>query len=171
MANEFVHEYDASGWDLQSIQAYAKATALINYRLMGIDRPLSATRLEKLCDYPFDQFTILYKEARHLFDFNADTLWAERLNAVMAEINLAAAPHGRLNADQQGAWLLAYHHELHDLTYHVMTVKEAADVLGLSVSRVRQLAESGDLKAEKDGRAWKIDRESVIQYWKTHKKR
>ncbi|WP_453985154.1 helix-turn-helix domain-containing protein [Brevibacterium casei] len=40
----------------------------------------------------------------------------------------------------------------------------AAGLLGCGTRRVRQLCKSGDLKAEKHGVSWMIDRESINQY-------
>jgi excisionase family DNA binding protein len=42
-----------------------------------------------------------------------------------------------------------------------MSVKEAADALGVTRGRVNQLIDAGLLRAEKVGRAWIVDAESV----------
>lgn len=43
----------------------------------------------------------------------------------------------------------------------MLTVAKAAEELGLTARRIRQMCESGELKAEKLGRDWLIERESV----------
>jgi excisionase family DNA binding protein len=40
---------------------------------------------------------------------------------------------------------------------NLLTVAQAADLLGISPQRVRQLISAGRLKAEKAGRDWLID--------------
>lgn len=42
-----------------------------------------------------------------------------------------------------------------------MTTKEAAEVLGLSFETVSRLAKRGVIKAEKRGRDWLLERDSV----------
>lgn len=43
----------------------------------------------------------------------------------------------------------------------MLTAKQAAELLGVNDSRVRQLARSGQLKAVKQGRDWMIDENDV----------
>ena len=49
-----------------------------------------------------------------------------------------------------------------------MTSSQAAELLGVSQSRIRQLAITGKLTAVKFGRDWQIDRASVEQYAAAH---
>ena len=42
-----------------------------------------------------------------------------------------------------------------------LTTTEAARELGVTAQRIRQLAAAGEIKAEKHGRDWMIDAESV----------
>lgn len=42
-----------------------------------------------------------------------------------------------------------------------MTTNEAADLLGVTPSRIKALIKSGKLKATKIGRDWQIERKSV----------
>lgn len=44
----------------------------------------------------------------------------------------------------------------------MLTVNEASRILGISQTRVRQLAAQGTLQAEKKGRAWFLDEASVM---------
>lgn len=46
------------------------------------------------------------------------------------------------------------------------TTKTAAAYLGLDPSRVRQLCESGRLRALKFGRDWAINRDDLVRYQK-----
>ena len=46
----------------------------------------------------------------------------------------------------------------------ILTVEEVADVLHIGKNRVYTLLASGDLKAFRMGRPWKIPRESVENY-------
>ena len=43
----------------------------------------------------------------------------------------------------------------------MITVKEAAEILGVGEARVRKLCATGQIKAQKFGRDWAIVRESV----------
>ena len=43
-----------------------------------------------------------------------------------------------------------------------LTTREAAELLGVSVLRVSQLCERGQLKARKFGQLWAVDRQSVL---------
>ena len=43
-----------------------------------------------------------------------------------------------------------------------ITVSEAANLLGVSASRVKALIKQNKLKAEKPGRDWLIDKKSVL---------
>jgi len=45
-----------------------------------------------------------------------------------------------------------------------LSSKQAADFLGLSVSRIRQLCISGELEGIKLGRDWLIDKERILKY-------
>lgn len=49
-------------------------------------------------------------------------------------------------------------------TFREVTVREAAEVSGLSTRQVRRLAESGALIARKRGRDWHIDSDSASGY-------
>lgn len=49
-----------------------------------------------------------------------------------------------------------------------LTAPEAAKMLNLTNSRIRQLARAGILKAVKFGRDWQIERASVEQYAAAH---
>lgn len=51
-----------------------------------------------------------------------------------------------------------------------ITVNQAADILVVKPDRVRKLCRAGKLKTERFGRAWMVDRESVIDYKKTYRK-
>jgi excisionase family DNA binding protein len=44
------------------------------------------------------------------------------------------------------------------------TTKEAAEILGLSEARVRQLCQSGELKSQKFGRDWHVKKSAIKSY-------
>lgn len=45
----------------------------------------------------------------------------------------------------------------HNILDYVIDIKEAAELWGLSTSRIRQLAIEGKIKAKKIGKEWAID--------------
>lgn len=47
------------------------------------------------------------------------------------------------------------------MNFKTLTTAEAARELGVTEQRIRQLAAAGEIKAEKWGRDWQIDGESV----------
>lgn len=47
-----------------------------------------------------------------------------------------------------------------------LTTRQAADLLGLTIGRIRQLAQAGTIQAVKFGRDWQIDPQSAEQYGK-----
>ena len=47
------------------------------------------------------------------------------------------------------------------LSSRTLTTQEAARKLGVTEQRIRQLAAAGEIKAEKWGRDWMVDTESV----------
>jgi excisionase family DNA binding protein len=51
-----------------------------------------------------------------------------------------------------------------------ITVNQAAVILVVKPDRVRKLCRAGKLKTERFGRAWMVDKESVIDYKKTYRK-
>jgi excisionase family DNA binding protein len=51
------------------------------------------------------------------------------------------------------------------------TTEDARLILGVTTSRIRQLARAGTLKAVKFGRDWQIERASVEQYAAAHPRR
>ena len=52
----------------------------------------------------------------------------------------------------------------------LMDVKEVAAVLGVSVGRVRQLAQKGAIKCEKVGRDWVFIRRDVDEFANKHRR-
>lgn len=54
------------------------------------------------------------------------------------------------------------------LGFSLLTVKEAAEELRVSETSLRRLLASGELKAFKYGRTWRIPRENIIEYLTTN---
>lgn len=46
----------------------------------------------------------------------------------------------------------------------ILTIPEVAEVLKIGTSQAYKLARSGELKAFKSGKDWKISKEALIQY-------
>ena len=46
----------------------------------------------------------------------------------------------------------------------IIPTRKAAEMLGISQEAVTQAIRRGDIKAQKLGREWAVDRESVIKY-------
>ena len=53
----------------------------------------------------------------------------------------------------------------------MLTTKDAAELLKVNASRVRQLILRGELKAQKHGRDWHIAKEEVDKYREERRKR
>lgn len=50
----------------------------------------------------------------------------------------------------------------------VVTIKELADFLKVSVITIRRAIDSGELKAFKVGKAWRIEKEAVLEWIKSN---
>lgn len=48
----------------------------------------------------------------------------------------------------------------------IITIKELAEFLKISVLTVRRAIDAGELKAFKVGKAWRVEREAVIEWIK-----
>jgi excisionase family DNA binding protein len=48
----------------------------------------------------------------------------------------------------------------------IVTIKELADFLKVSEITIRRAIDSGDLKALKIGKSWRIEKEAVIEWLK-----
>lgn len=159
---------NANGWNVESIQGYAEATAILVFLLRARDKDVRPSVIEKLCDYPFTEYVHLYKRA--LNELHISPEWEDRLNSTMGKVNLDGHPKGKLNSYQQGIWLLAYQHELSTCYEGRMSSSEAAAILGVSDARIRQMIKEGKIPAEKVGKSWRISRSDVAEALKTMRK-
>jgi len=50
----------------------------------------------------------------------------------------------------------------------VVTIKELADFLKVSVITIRRAIDSGELKAFKVGKSWRIEKEAVLEWIKSN---